>query len=138
MENHTVRTAVFSFDKLRNLRALDYNGEFLSNLTYDQVHTRNEPPKHKWELKDSIAREGFRQPAILLNRKNEGNLIIVEGHHRTKVALDEKIPLPVEVHICFCPPASLDYFGLCKVIIKACQRQNNDAEKIGWKQYNDK
>lgn len=52
-----------------------------------------------WDaLRDDIARDGFREPAILSYNHNTGEAYFGEGNHRIGIALELGIPLPVVVY----------------------------------------
>lgn len=122
---HNVTALKIPGESLSQLRCLDYNDSRLFELTYASIEVSGEPQNHKWQLRDSILEQGITNNVIIFERK-QSTPILVEGHHRCVIAYENKFQVPVTWHYCSCPLNSLDFFGLCPIVLQACKNQITD------------
>lgn len=109
-------------DELGSIRTLDYNQRTVANVPFESLGVSGEPEIHKFNVRDSIRKEGVKTPLLSFARKDELPLLI-EGHHRAIVAYADRLPVTVEEHACRCSAVTLDYFGLCPILLESARRQ---------------
>lgn len=130
IQPHEICYGTYTSKDLGVLCCLDHNYSYLSDVTYENTGSRDEPKLYRQKLKENILKKGVQQPILVFQEPN-GRRVLVEGHHRSIVAYNHNLIVPVEIHKCSCQLVN-NFLGLCENILEAAEKHKGQIVSKEW------